>query len=69
MGGFIGILILTLYFGTAWAHGGHMATFWYDFHRDGIQLEFKIEEGGLAHLPLRDRYDHYDQAKALCISH
>lgn len=66
---FISILILVMCFGTASAHGGHMATFRYDFHTDGIQLEFKIEEGVLAHFPLRDRYDNYDQVKALCIAH
>jgi len=66
---FISILILAMCFGTASAHGGHMATFRYDFHPDGIQLEFKIEEGVLAHFPLRDLYENYDQTKALCIAH
>lgn len=66
---FISLLILTLCFGTVSAHGGHMATFRYDFHSDGIHLEFKIEEGVLAHFPLRNHYEHYDEAKALCIAH
>lgn len=63
------IILLSIFYCTGiLAHGGHMATFSYQFESGQIILEFKIEKSVLEHFDLQDECEHFETATAMCLT-
>ncbi len=64
------LLLLGCYFllsGTLFAHGGHSASYHYEFTGSTIQLEFRIDRSDLAHFELEDECENFETATAFCM--
>ena len=49
-------------------HGGHMASFKYQFEEDQVSLEFRIEHSILDHFDMSERCENFEVATALCLA-
>lgn len=49
-------------------HGGHIASFKYQFSSGAVELEFRLEKSILDHFDLSKNCENYDTATALCLT-